>query len=584
MAHSFIPLSFVPDQISSVSSTHATVTTSAITGHVDLATGSVTTGVEPGIYRQTKPLDPSQALVGLRETCQETDQGPRTEVAYPNEPPTRLDGEITAAWSSGRFVVAALSDPRAGATLVAFFPGQPVAHRIFLPWPTAMVVGDGDVAACAGQGALHLFRLDGDRILTTSIPVVAARNLSVTVHGDKVYVLAGETLFRVEVSALDFASTPTAQAIAFDPLVGEGQRDDEAAVVAFALPESILLDHPRFKRLRVPRVAGQYADLEKGDRVVLDDVQEEMPTIFRVRAMHKVGAAPSVRPPPPPAIQLDAPTFEEPSRPASAVPRQPDSQILLALATRHHFLAPLLLVRLLQLNEADLVFARWLRRVYLGDIEVRSSAADWDADPNLLAFLGLGNGDEYSLYIYPPWCAPADQPAREPPVVEFFHETGFAELRALTFDAFFDWLLEQAIELEEDETTRDKTRELVAKIRERLDFPRGQRDLGVAPEWLPKEDEPTVAPARGLLASVSRFFSSASSSAPGVKDDPRMRLALSLEAKGDLVAAERVWLRAHLLDRGYANADATIAASALRRLYAQLGWTFALENLGDANA
>ena len=235
-----------------------------------------------------------------------------------------------------------------------------------------------------------------------------------------------------------------------------------------------------------------------------------------------------------PALEVPGPSVTLEEAPVASVrdtAAPGDAKRLEELATRHGFVVSELLAKLLHMRESDRTFRRWLVELGFDDINVRGLTADWNADPSLLAICGLDNGDEYALYVYPPWC----QKGHEPPVVAFLHETNFVEFRARTFEAFFDVELQRRI----DEEGADRA--LVSKIREQLQLPQTPRSVGEPFPWLPTErEQPT-----------------------------------EFKNLDETLDTERELLQAFLAQ----GADAPRVAHALGRIYRARGWTFALENI-----
>jgi hypothetical protein len=130
---------------------------------------------------------------------------------------------------------------------------------------------------------------------------------------------------------------------------------------------------------------------------------------------------------------------------------------------------------------------------------------------------------------------------REPPVVEFFHETNLGELRAARFDEFFSSFLA--------ERAAGRDAEIVALLVERLALPPPTRAPAPRPaDWLPTY---------------------------GTNDD-LVEKANALIDDGELVAAERLLLSRWIGHDGAPNAD---VRRRLGPLYERLGWSLPLEVL-----
>jgi hypothetical protein len=201
------------------------------------------------------------------------------------------------------------------------------------------------------------------------------------------------------------------------------------------------------------------------------------------------------------------------------------------------------------LRDRDPVFARWLRELDFVVI-AEGLTHDWEADPNLLAFLSNGGGDNHALYFYPPWCGEG----REPPVVYHNHETRETEFCTLTFEAFLEQQLEELSTQDWLPELRIRYAELVTLVRERLEFPVAQRAAGEAPPWLTRPALQGPPPRMGK--GPARWFQS----------KPRL-----LQLERALVAE---FCTQHPDDKGRGE---TILE--LRRVYEKLGWSFALDNL-----
>ncbi|WP_394827750.1 hypothetical protein [Pendulispora albinea] len=546
----------------------------AVSAEVDLTTGTIT--AREGGYVRDPPAEASLVLQGLTENLAETAIGHTTELSDPEGQKARFDGEISHAWRSGDFVLAIVAMPDRRWDCVAFTLGGEEVHRLPASWQSPLA-GSAHVAACALEGLVHVFRWEGTTVRSVSLatpPSYGGEGPDVFVTDARICVLSGGYLLLIEADELAFDGAHTALPMRYEALAGAGGSDPDPGEAVVVLPESILVDHPRFKRLRLPRDSNAPA-IAKGDPIFIDDIREGLPGILHVHAWHKAGEEPTVRPAPPP-LELDPPAVALAPEPSFASPpslhapvassgaRVLDSERLDDLASRHGFVASELLLKLLRVRESDGVFRRWLDKLGWDIIEVRALARDWDTDPNLLAVCRLANGDEFALYIYPPWC----KEGNEPPVVEALHETNFVEFKARTFEAFFDRELQRRVDEEAADT------ELVRMIRERLEFPMAARDAGEPPPWLPVESVPPSTPAApraggGLFASIKNLF--AKSSAP----NGPVEAALAIEKHGNVLEAERALLRLYLLRHELAPR----AALELRRIYRSLDWNFAFENI-----
>lgn len=540
MAHRYVALPFQAEGFGATSPSHVSVALSAVSVRVDLRTGEVVSETQPCEPRRWTPFDP-RALGDVVVRAEEGVRGPSTLVERRGWS-ARVEGELTQAAVAEDFLIAVVALPGERWDCIGLaFGAEGPAVRL-QAWEHAQVASHGAIAACAAGECVHVLRHHDGRLQSASVsvpPTFALSGHQVFVAGTKVCILAGDKLLLVESTELELGATHRALPIVYEPLTRQGAGHPTVATVAFVVGTNMYLDHPTLRRLRVELAAGD-PSVRRGDTIVLDDVREEIPGIFRVHAWHAVGGGKSTRPPPP-RLELAAPCLQEPMHtlPAGVESSQStDSRTLAELASQHGFRAPELLLRLLQRRDADPVFRRWLAKLWLDDMAVRDLTVGLDADPNLVAFCGLGDGDEYALYVYPPWCAEG----REPPVVVYRHESNFAEFRASTFAAFFE------SELQSQGAESAKAREYARLVRDALDFPEAARAAGAAPAWLPLD-----------------------SPAPGVTVDA----ALQREARGEVLEAERALLTVFLRDRDAAPR----AAAELARIYDQLGWHMARAHL-----
>lgn len=103
--------------------------------------------------------------------------------------------------------------------------------------------------------------------------------------GGSVWVLAEHMLTRVEVSALPRESDRPLRGT-FMPIVPPLRASAETATVAFALPSGYVgLDHPHSGRIVMTRGPKDPA-VTRGEGIVLDDVVEELPGVYRVHSWH----------------------------------------------------------------------------------------------------------------------------------------------------------------------------------------------------------------------------------------------------------------------------------------------------------
>lgn len=518
------------------------VSTAALAFLVDPDSGAITATPHRSGGAAIRRDDPAVALParGLRLDVVETARGPVSRLSG-------ADGTELAAFA-GTLASVALDGQGvfAGAVRLAGGTWELVAGRLgdrrVLRFP------GGGGAACAGDdfvaitGAtpcvLHLFVAHGDFLsrVTVARPEPEGSAGRALLLGSAIWVLAGRMLTRIDLAALP-RGADHALAATYHPLVPPARESAETAKVAFALATgSVGLDHPRLGRIVMTR-GPEEPPLARGDEIVLDDVAEELPGVFRVRSWHPKGAGRTNRPPPPPVV-LEAPRVHAVLVEGEALPPRPPKlgepgalvRALQTLASEHGFTAPALLVRLFREADGDDVVRRWLS--ILGcEPEVYFPCPDWNADPFLVSFGAVGNGDAYCLYPYPPALAASG----EPPVVEFFHETNTWELRAASFDVFFAWFLARA-----------RSEPDVAPI---VDLLAARLGLSGLVEQAPPAEPPWVTTPETNAKALAR--------------------AEALVTRGEAIAAERLLVGLWLGD----GEAASEARDRLERLYQDLGWT-----------
>ena len=504
---------------------------------------------------------------GVIATLRETRDGPETLFARDGRE-TLVPGQLRSSWSEGDRVVAIMESADLRLECVAFVLGRPVAQRLYCMTPQhegspvhrarelARLSGSADDACCVIDDLLHLFRFVGGE--------VRALSLALPGHVDAPFMLGGKLrllahparLLVVDLTLLDFSAGHAAQSIAFERLRFPREADDLPATVTVAIGNTIMLEHPRYGQVRTT-VHWDDAPLTKGEQVMLDDVREELPGIYRVHALRRVGAGPErarrqpdesgehTLPEELSAVQAGPPALEL-YRGAPEVTR--DGERLEAFR-RHGVPLPARLLQLLRLRDGDPVFARWLRELdFL--LFAEGITRDWDADPNLIGFLSNGGGDNHALYFYPPWCAAG----HEPPVVDHNHETRETEFCTLTFDAFLEQHLRELSTQDWLPELTARYAELVALVRERLDFPVAERPAGEAPAWLTRA--PVESPPARMGKGPARWF----------------------QSKQRLLQLERALL-AEFWAQALNHEGRTETIRELRLVYEKLGWTLALENL-----
>ncbi len=375
-----------------------------------------------------------------------------------------LEGAPIDLVRTGNLCAAVLAHPARGPECVAFLLGSPLVQVRLPTAPRAPITASDGVAACAGDGCVHVFREVDGRVSSVTVPIPPAQRTDIALVAGRLCVIAVNQLVIIELTALPWGAAQRAVALDLVGVRWPGERLAEPARVVAAMPKSIAVNHPKLGRLTLSVLPGSPA-LVRGGEVMIDDVREELPGIHKVYAWRAGSAAPCVTPLPEkialaapvlPAID-PAPLATPVQAPANAAPSRGAAARVTALAERHGFVVSPLLVRVLEARERDPVLARWLDLLGLELGGPESMVEDWDADPSLLELSQRGNGDAHCLYIYPPWC----REGREPPVVTFCHETNYLDFEALSFADFLERRLA--------DTHADAR--VVALVRERLSLP-----------------------------------------------------------------------------------------------------------------
>lgn len=517
--------------------------------------------------------------VGLRAL--ETDAGPRTELFAPSLTPGltpsaavhRLEGaprQGVRAPGRGALVGLVTTTPMARGprfdftvTALALDPapsercgaGNPL--RLPAELGSAVVAGEGFVA-CSMTGALHVARISDasgwgglaplGAITLPLPPTWAPTPAALAVDGRTLVALAGDVLVVLDVDALPVGEGHRILGLTLVPIEPRGPSHPEPAKVVFVMSDKVLADHPSLGRLQLP-ITPSTPTVARGDLVRIDDARQELPGIFRVYAWARPDDPRGASQPRPPLV-LPPPELELAMGDASSASKGSERAALEALARRHGLAVPPRLLRMLGLADEDPVFRRWLEQLWL-ELEVRSLVGDWQADPSLLAFAGLGNGDAWCLYVHPD--APADS------VVLFSHETNAVDELPTTFDAWLDAHL-AGFETEQPGRRFDpRLADLATRVRAALEVP--SRAPVVAP------------PASALRRPPTPFWWQAAS----LTGDFSVPLRVNEWAETNLAAgrmrdAER-WVLARYLRGDLASRDA------LLRVYEALGWAYQLEQL-----
>ena len=522
-----------------------------VVASVDALTGDITP--------QAGQLAPDQMrrpfLEGLEFRHEETKDGPFTELRGPGQFTLRFFGELIEGARAGELALLMINAPGTGVLALPLILGQPLgpAFPVRGRWRLA---SQGDAIAFADPGRALVLRAVDGKLFGSAIDTQSNQPFDVALSDTHLALATGQLLLFFDRGAL--AKTPGVNPIAatLAARLGAPKPEPEPAVVAAATTTKILADHPKLGRVTLDGLQGQQRP-RPGTKVFLDDVREDLPGIYRVKR-YRVEGAFSWSEPQPGSLPLSA------TADVTAIPlptRAPENQPPPALlATRLPGLGAVaqaagaklspLLVRLMQDEFTDPLLRRGLRVLGLSMLEQLSPAEldgkprrnhlveDWGADPHLFELMPLGNGDSVALYLYPPWCAEG----REPPVVTFRHEVNLLDFEALTFEAF----LEKALRSPHLDV------EHVRRVRERLQFPSADRDVGAPPAFLP------------LDATWGR--------GPPVV----LSTARELEAKGQLVEAERAAMATYLRDD-------PAAKDVLVGILEKLGWTHVASSLAPVD-
>ena len=543
MGHRFVALPFTASVLGAVRAaegraTHVVVSNGKISSEIDLVSGVATSvpGVPPKALGAT---DPAAGLEGLCASVRETATGPLTEVtSLEGEAVASIAGELVRSVARGALLVAEVVIPDDRYDVVVVQRGH--AGELRLPGAFRAVLaieGELGIAVIERDGETgwaHVARATsaGPRAISVSIPR-SFLGIDVRLVGAEAVVLAGQTLLVLDLGALSFEEPHRALALRCDAISGASGGLSEPATVLFVLPSMIVAQHPRAGRLTFDRLPTD-PPVAAGDAIKIDDAHEPMPGIVKVRAWSTASGVASVRPSSP-ALELAAPAvapIDVRLSPTSGRRRE-NGRVLRAVAARWGFSPPPSLLRFVDATDEDPLLRRRIELLGLGVVEVRHLSIDWSADPCVLALCSLGDGDEHSLYLYPPALARGE----EPPVVTYLHELNEVEWSAPSFELFLDRALA---------ARAAEQPELVAAVRARL---------GVGTTTA---EEPVDAPVPEWLRALGESRSLAEVD--------------ELEAVGDLLAAERACVAAYVRDDHAARPH-------LARLYARLGWGAALEVL-----
>lgn len=539
--HRLIPLPLTGNKLTVTPAGHLRVSDAALVFDVDPATGARTPTAERDRDPFALATEPSRVLPahGLRLSQLETLRGPVTRLldAATGSERAVFAGFLRILVINPQGLFAAYVETPQGPEAVAGRLGSSRVVRVASPdWGGAACAGDDFVAiTTGGPRALHVFRPDLSRV-SVGFPTTKPFSPAVAL-GTIAWIVAERALVGIDTAALPRGDATLG--ITLDGVVPPAQAAAETAKVAFTLGPKAGFDHPRFGRI-VTTLGPSDPHVARGDEVLLDDVFEELPGVFRVRAWRPKGAGASIAPPPPPATVLFAPAVSVRTEERGALPElRPHEQEragrldakLAALAAQHGFRVPKTLAVLLRAAEDDATVKRWLSILGLKP-EIGFVCAEWGADPFVLTF--GGDGDHFALYPWPP-VLPA---SNEPPIVEWLHDTNEATLLAYAFDTF---LSSHLAAMNEEPELQQIADHLVA----RFGLPKPvAHPPPPAPTWLA-----TYPPEVGVLARADALVAS------------------------DPLAAERLLVTAWIGQ----GKDALPARERLLKLYASLGWTLPAE-------
>ena len=283
---------------------------------VDVATGSVVTTealpIEGSAY-----LDPVLALARSNMQLVETDTA-----AGPTSAILGGDGSVLASFAGTLKYVAVTRDVFGGVVwladrslaIIAGVLGDPERQVLRIAEAGCAVTAGSDyVVVAGGPGVMHVFRSMNGRLsrVTTGRPGLGLLGDAVT----GMHVVSGVVWFVVgrELASLDVSDLPLVERASltsrYEPVIPPPSPAAEPAKVAFVLASAIGLDHPHLGRIVVPRTP-EHPVVQKGDSVMLEDVYEELPGIYRARAFRTSSGLSSARPPPAPR-EISAPQVEE---------------------------------------------------------------------------------------------------------------------------------------------------------------------------------------------------------------------------------------------------------------------------------
>lgn len=293
--HRYVHLPFRAEYFGPCSGDRVTVAKRAVAAEVDLHTGTVTS--QPREQAPPERREATSSLEGLQETLFEGPHGHVTTLSDREGRSVQFNGTWEFFARDGAALVGIVSTAKLRYDCVALTLDGPSSLR--LPGSSeAKVALEDAVGACVTIDTLHVFLHEAPAMAAISVAIPPTSFPDVVVKYGKILVLAEDKLLILDSGLLPFEQEHLAAPIEYHPLVGRGRGDAEPATVVAVFAGKILVDHPKLRRLTLARAPAD-PPVERGDSVLIDDVREELPGIYRVYAWRKQGAEQSMRPPPP---------------------------------------------------------------------------------------------------------------------------------------------------------------------------------------------------------------------------------------------------------------------------------------------
>lgn len=148
---------------------------------------------------------------------------------------------------------------------------------------SAALYTDDELCVCTTKTAAHFVAIRERSLASVSVALPVADERDLDMRREFAWILSGRTLLGVDVDTLAYGEHHACVALEYEAIAPASARDRRPAVAAMVLTSKLLLDHPGFGRLTLERKPSD-PPLTKGERVSLDEVVEELPGIFRVRA------------------------------------------------------------------------------------------------------------------------------------------------------------------------------------------------------------------------------------------------------------------------------------------------------------